>query len=111
MATTYFSISGSDVIAEFVPDTDMALSDVESTAQRIEHDVMHRLGLSAAPSDAIDLGALKRAIMLLTAASVESREPHSAQDGSFSVQKFNRHLWQRDAEQIIRRFEYYILKT
>ena len=110
MATTYFSIAYTDV-TELIPDTNATQTQIESLAQDIEYDVMNRLDLSAAPSDTIELGSLKRAIILLSAAAVESRQPHSAQDGSFSVQAFNRHLWEREAEQIIRRFEYDFQKT
>ena len=110
-ATTYFSIESTDITSELLPDTEATSDNIVSLAQRIEYDVMHRLGLSAAPTGTVDLQALKRAIILLTAADLESRDPYSYQEGSMSIQKTSRFEWKSEAEQIIRRFERYIRKT
>lgn len=103
-ATTYFSISSTDITNELCPDTSMTSANIESLAQRVEYEVMHRIGLSAAPSGATASGALKYAIILLTASQIESRDPHSFQDGGFSAQKMSRFDWTKKADEIIRRF-------
>ena len=110
MATTYFSVASTDVTPLY-PDTDATSGEIEAIAQRIEYNMMGRLNLSAAPTDTTDLQSLKHALILLTAAELESREPHSEAVGSYRWDKFSRVLWRSEAEEIIRRFEYYFERT
>ncbi len=111
MATTYFSIASTDITNEIYPDTDCSATNIGTLAQRLEYEVMQRLGLSSAPTDAVDLATLKRAIILLTAADLESREPHSRADGSVREDKYSRFEWRQEAEAIIRRYERTFLRT
>lgn len=110
MATTYFSVASTDVTPLY-PDTDMTSGEIEAEAQKIENNLMDRLGLSAAPSDTKEASSLKDAIILLTAARAEGREPHSEAIGGYRWDKFSRVLWRSEAEDIIRRFERVLSKT
>jgi hypothetical protein len=111
MATIYFSIEGSDITDGVYPDTDCDSADIEVIAQQLEYNLMDRLGLSAAPSGTAQSESLKHALILLTAAELESREPHSQADGAVRMDKFSRVLWKSDAEEIIHRFERVLSKT
>lgn len=111
MATIYFSIEGSDITDGVYPDTDCASADIEAIAQRLEYNLMNRLSLSTAPSDTAQSESLKHALILLTAAELESREPHSEAVSSYRWDKFSRVLWRSEAEEIIRRFERVLSKT
>ena len=109
--TAYFGIIAEDITEGVGPDTDMEDYQIERMAQEIEKSVMNRLQLTSAPTDEFESADLKHAIVLLTAAGVESREPHSEAIGGYRWDKFSRVLWRSEAEDIIRRFERVLSKT
>jgi hypothetical protein len=109
--TAYFGIIAEDITEGVGPDTDMEDCQIEKMAGDLEKSVMNRLQLTSAPTDEFDKADLKHAIVLLTAAGIESREPHSEAVGSYRWDKFSRVLWRSEAEEIIRRFEYYFERT
>jgi len=93
------------------PDTDAASADILAEAQQQEYVVMGRLGLTAAPTAAIKLANLRTAIVLLTASTLEGREPHSRADGSVREDKFSRVLWAKEAEAIINSYRSPFVKS
>lgn len=102
-------------VLEFLPEIEStgnaSSTQVTSVMQRYENSLMNRLQLTAAPSNAFELARLKKAIILLSAAALESREGYAVSDGSSRINKFSSVLWRKDAEDDIRSFERKIQKT